>query len=298
MTFVAHVNDPADRVFLVAAGGQINTTSFFQIYLNWVTTEPDGQKTFHGTYTLPGTLPSVTSITWGVNAFDRQGHYVSGTATSGQSISLLQGACPHSEAATAAPLEIIPSATPNNVIANTQAYPSPVYYGESCPSLSTIAFRAALLLPSGTTPDHIQAFAHVGVSGTGGSPSGNLLIPLLSNGTLDTASGGQVFLGSLSLDHSYNDANNQFDLASLGGNSGTLHWYVTVSSTDASGQSTELARSPDQTTNLAPCPTYAKPTSKPLQSAQPPSGKSCSLSQPVCSLKGLKFDQATCSCVP
>jgi len=95
--------------------------------------------------------------------------------------------------------------------------------------------------------------------------------------------------------HSYNDANNQFDLASLGGSSGALHWYVTVSSSDSSGQGVELARSPDQTINLAPCPTYAKPTSKPQL---PSSGNSCNLSQPACSLKGLKFDPSTCSCVP
>jgi hypothetical protein len=187
------------------------------------------------------------------------------------------------------------TATPNDLIANVQAYPSPIYYGQTCPTLSTIAFRTALKLPNGTTPDQIQAFAHVGVSGTGGSSAGNLLIPLLPNGTFDTASGGQVFLGSLSLDHSYHDTNNQFDPASLGGNSGTLNWYVTVSRSDSSGQSVELARSPDQTTNLAPCPTYAKPTSKP---PLPSSGNSCNLSQPACSLKGLKFDPSTCSCVP
>ena len=295
ITFVAHVNDPADQVVWVIAGGSINGTNSYNIYLNWVTTDPNGQKTFHGTYTIPAGIPTITSISWGVGAYNREGHYVTQNGTAPQYITILQGACPHSEAATAAPLEIIPSATPNNVIANTQAYPSPTYYGNTCPTLSNIAFRAALLVPSGTKPDQIQAFAHVSVNGSGGSAPGNLLIPLMSNGTMDAASGGQIFLGTLSLDHSYHDANNQFDLTSLGGNSGTLDWYVTVSGSDSSGQNVELARSSVQTTKLAPCPTYAKPT---VKSPLPSSGNSCNLSQPACSLKGLKFDQASCSCVP
>jgi hypothetical protein len=59
---------------------------------------------------------------------------------------------------------------------------------------------------------------------------------------LDSTSGGQVFIGTLALTHSYNDANNQFDLGSLGTSSGAILWYATVSGNNSSGQNTELVR--------------------------------------------------------
>lgn len=158
----------------------------------------------------------------------------------------------------AQPIVVAPTITPtpNRMIASVQAYPSQVYYGSTCPStLSTLIFRAALTLPDGTMPGQFQVNAHVGVRvGSSGTTSGSLLVPLLSNGTWDTASGGQVFIGTISLTHSYNDANNQLDLASLGTSSGAILWYVTVSGTNSSGQNTELARSPNQVVNLASCP--------------------------------------------
>jgi hypothetical protein len=158
----------------------------------------------------------------------------------------------------AQPLTIAPTITPtpNPMIANTQAYPSQIYYGPACPaSLSTLTFRAALMLPNGTTSDQWLVNTHISVRvGSSGASSGSLLLPLLSNGTWDTASGGQVFIGALSLTHSYNDANNQLDIASLGTSSGAILWYVTISENNASGQNTELERSSNQVVSLAPCP--------------------------------------------
>ena len=158
----------------------------------------------------------------------------------------------------AQPIVVAPTITPtpNRMIASVQAYPAQVYYGPTCPaSLSTITFRAALILPGGTTPDQFQVNAHVGMRvGSSGTTIGSLLVPLLSNGTWDAASGGQVFIGTLSLTHSYNDANNQFDLGSLGTSSGAVLWYATVSGNNSSGQNTELVSSPNQVISLSPCP--------------------------------------------
>ena len=159
----------------------------------------------------------------------------------------------------AQPLSVAPTitATPNRMIANVQAYPSEVYYGPTCPaSLSTVTFRAAIILPGGTTPDQFQVNAHVGVRlGSNGTNSGSLLVPLLSNGTWDSTSGGAVYIGTLALTHSYNDANNQFDLGSLGTSSGAILWFATVSEINPGGENTELVRSTNQVLSLFPCPT-------------------------------------------
>ena len=309
ITFQASANDLGSHIALVTAIYDVSVPGVGGGTESIVLNESSGltppTRTFSGTTpNLEGILanlqdasgnPISGDLVWTINAYGRDGALLASDGS--HTIPAAPALCSGSPTVMPHVIQPFPTdtATPNDLIANVQAYPSPIYYGQTCPTLSTIAFRTALKLPNGTTPDQIQAFAHVGVSGTGGSSAGNLLIPLLPNGTFDTASGGQVFLGSLSLDHSYHDTNNQFDPASLGGNSGTLNWYVTVSRSDSSGQSVELARSPDQTTNLAPCPTYAKPTSKP---PLPSSGNSCNLSQPACSLKGLKFDPSTCSCVP
>ncbi len=178
-----------------------------------------------------------------------------GTAPSNFCQDYAQSGNPLTIVSTITPVPTI-TPTPNSMIANVQAYPSQVYYGSTCPaSLSTITFRAALILPSGTTSDWWHVNAHVGVRvGSSGASSGSLLVPLLSNGTWDSTSGGQVFIGTLALTHSYNDANNQFDLASLGTSSGAILWYATVSGNGAPGQNTELERSPNQVISLAPCP--------------------------------------------
>ena len=308
ITFQASANDLGSRIALVTAIYQVSVpegTSTESIVLNVSSGLTPPTRTFTGTtLDLDGILGNLQDasgnaisgdLVWTINAYGRDGALLASDGP--HTIPAAPALCNGSPTLVPHVIQPFPTDTPalNDLIANVQAYPSPIYYGQTCPTLSTIAFRTALKLPNGTAANQIQAFAHVGVSSTGGSPAGNLLIPLLPNGTFDTASGGQVFLGSISLTHSYNDANNQFDLASLGGSSGALHWYVTVSSNDSSGQGVELARSPDQTINLAPCPTYAKPTSKPQL---PSSGNSCNLSQPACSLKGLKFDPSTCSCVP
>ncbi len=146
--------------------------------------------------------------------------------------------------------------TPIPVIDSVQAYPNPIYYGQTCPSISTVTFRAALTLPNGITPDLVDAQAHVRVIvGPSETNSGSLTVPLQSNGTWDSSSGGQVFLGTVALTHTYNDALNHFDPASLGGNSGALLWYVDASSHDPSYQTqTLLDTSPNQVLSLAPCP--------------------------------------------
>jgi hypothetical protein len=309
ITFQASANDLGSRIALVTAIYDVSVPGVGggteSIVLNQSSGLTPPTRTFSGTTpNIEGILANLQDasgnaisgdLVWTIHAYGRDGALLASDGP--HTIPAAPAICTGSPTVMPHVIQPFPTDTPapNDLIANVQAYPSPIYYGQTCPTLSTIAFRTALKLPNGTAANQIQTFAHVGVSGTGGSPAGNLLIPLLPNGTFDTASGGQVFLGSLSLDHSYHDANNQFDPAVLGGNSGILNWYVTVSSNNSSGQSVELARSPDQTTNLAPCPTYAKPTSKP---PLPSSGNSCNLSQPACSLKGLKFDPSSCSCVP
>ncbi len=146
--------------------------------------------------------------------------------------------------------------TPIPVIDSAQAYPNPIYYGETCPSISTVTFRAALTLPSDTTPDLVEVQAHVRVIiGASETNSGSLLVPLTSNGTWDTSTGGQVFAGTIALTHSYNDAANHFDPASLGGGLGALLWYVDVSRHDPTySTATFLDRSASQVLSLAPCP--------------------------------------------
>ena len=199
-----------------------------------------------------------------IHAYAR-GVYTNGTMTDWyrtQEVCVLVGSSSgvscDSNSRQAQPIVVAPTITPtpNRMIASVQAYPAQVYYGPTCPAtLSTVTFRAALTLPSGTTPDQFQVNAHIGIRvGSSGATSGNLLVPLLSNGTWDSTSGGQVYVGTLALTHSYNDANNQFDLGSLGTSSGAILWFVTVSANDSSGENTELVRSPNQVVSLSPCP--------------------------------------------
>ncbi len=165
------------------------------------------------------------------------------------------------------PVEVAPTAThtpfpptPVPVIDSVQAFPNPIYYGATCPNLSTVTFRAALTMPAGITADMVQVQAHVNAEiGSVQSNSGSLLVPLLATQTWDTATGGQVFSGTLDLSHSYNDASNHLDLGSLGGNSGALLWYADASSHDAAGMNaTFLGRSGNQVIDLAPCPTASQ----------------------------------------
>ncbi len=285
ITINATFHDPADQVFLADAYVAVNGFGG-NYYLNWYGSEPDGTKLFHGTYTPDNGNPTINSIIWNVGGLDRTGHGVGYDPV--HNLTINHGTCSHEQSATNAPLQIVPSATPGTLIANVQAYPSPIYYGNTCPSVSNLSFRTALLLPNGTDASQLQVLAHINVDDSNGSPAGSLSVPLMSNGTFDTASGGLVFLGSLDLSHAYNDANNQFDPASLGGANGSLHWYITVAN-----QNTELGRSSEQILNLAPCPTYSKPTS------QPSSGSNtCNLSAGYCQNLGKKLDTATCSCVP
>ena len=144
---------------------------------------------------------------------------------------------------------------PPNPIDSVQAYPNPIYYGDTCPSLTVVTFRAALILPAGTTPDLVTVAAHVSVViGPSETNEGNLLVPMIPNGTWDTATGGQVFLGTLDLSHRYNDPLNHFDPASLGGSPGALLWYADVARHDPSSTGTIIGRSLNQVLDLSPCP--------------------------------------------
>jgi hypothetical protein len=206
--------------------------------------------------------------------------------------------------ATATQAPIPPTAIP--VIDNVSAFPAPIYYGDTCPALSTVTFRAALTLPNGTTADLIDAKAHVTVRvGTSGSNSGSLVVPLQSTQTWDTASGGLIFSGTLALTHSYNDANNQFDPASLGGNTGALLWYVDVSSHDPSLQNAlYLGRSPNQVIDLSPCPQASQNrphnpgggTGPGSGGTGPASGCSQYGNQTSCDLAGCSWDPQASSC--
>ncbi len=153
------------------------------------------------------------------------------------------------------------AATPVPVIRSISALPSAVYYGSTCPSLSTVTFRADLSLPAGMPPDLIEARAHVSVVvGSGQSISGSFLVPLHPTGTSDTADGAAVYTGSLALTHAYNDAADQFDPASLAGGVGALLWYVDATSHDAAGQNAfSMGSTMEQVIDLSPCPVGAQP---------------------------------------
>ena len=156
---------------------------------------------------------------------------------------------------------IPPTVTPTpvpipNPIDSVQAYPNPIYYGDTCPSLTTVTFRTALTLPAGITSDLATVQAHVSVViGPSETNEGNLLVALLPNGTWDTVTGGQVFLGTLDLSHRYSDSLNHFDPAALGGSPGALLWYLDVSRHDPSfSTETIIGRSANQVLDLSPCP--------------------------------------------
>ena len=202
-------------------------------------------------------------------------------------------------APTSTPTPFPPTAVP--VIDSASAYPSPIYYGNTCPSVSTVTFRAALTLPAGTTPDLMDVQAHVGVViGSLQSISGSLLVPLLPTGTWDTATGGQIFSGTLALTHAYNDANNHFDPARLGGSSGALLWYADASSHDASLQNAVyLGRSANQVINLAPCPETSQQNG-PHNNQNPGSGPATGCeqysNQLSCNLAGCSWNPQGSAC--
>jgi len=194
--------------------------------------------------------------------------------------------------------------TPVPVIDSAQAFPNPIYYGETCPGVSTVTFRAALTMPAGITADMVQVQAHVNVEiGSVQSNSGSLLVPLLATQTWDTATGGQIFTGTLALTHSYNDPNNHLDLGSLGGNSGALLWYADAYSHDPSGMSAVyLGRSGNQVIDLSPCPTGSQ--NRPHNNgsgpgspgSQPGSGCEQYSNQLSCNLAGCSWNPQSSSC--
>ncbi len=196
---------------------------------------------------------------------------------------------------------ITPTNTPIPVIDSVQGYPSPIYYGATCPSVSTVTFRTALTLPDGVTPDLLTVEAHVNViMGSSATNSGHLLVTLLPTGTWDASTGGQIFAGTLSLGQSYNDANNQLNLASLNGDSGALQYYVDVSRHDPSYQSsTMLGRSLDQVISLSPCPTASIPqphSSNKGSSGAPATGCAQYTNEVSCNLGGCTWNTHTASC--
>ncbi len=186
--------------------------------------------------------------------------------------------------------------TPSVIIDSLSAYPSPIYYGQTCPSLSTLTFRAAITLPAGTTADQFQVAAHVGVViGSTANRSGALLVPMPSTGTWDSSSGGQVYSGTLNLTHSYSDPNNQLDLAALGGNSGAILWSLTVNGDNGSGQNTELVHSLNQVVSLSPCPT-AGHTPPHGSGSGSPSGCAQYTNETSCNLGGCAWNPQNSTC--
>ncbi len=184
-----------------------------------------------------------------------------------------------------------------------QAYPNPIYYGDTCPSLSTVTFRAALPIPSGTTPDQFTVQAHVRVViGSASTDSGSFVVNLHPTGTWDTATGGQVFLGALDLSHRYSDANNHFDPASLSETNGALLWYVDASRVDPSSSLFyNLGRSANQVLNLAPCPVSGgNPPSNPPPHNGGGTQSGCEqyTNQTSCNLAGCSWSGATCTVAP
>lgn len=295
VTIQSTLNDLGDRAEFVfvdydAGGGGSGT-----LVLNPLSISPSLVRSFSGTITAVdemlrltavghGTSP--TAFTWTARAYDRTGAVL---ATNGPN-TIPVAPCNTSPTPMSRVIQPFPSATSSAkaFIANAQSYPNPIYYGDTCPNLASLSFRAALNIPPGTDPKLLQVLAHINLNGSDGSNAGNLLVPLLPNGTWDAASGGQIFLGSVSLTHSYNDANNQFNPASLGGNNGTLHWYIT-----ASLQNSNLGQSAEQTINLAPCPKYAKPTSPPGSSGNVCSGYT---NPSACTSNGCSWNKLTNTC--
>ncbi len=184
--------------------------------------------------------------------------------------------------------------TPTPIVAvdSVQAYPNPIYYGDSCPSLSSLTFRAVLTLPASIQASSVQVIAHVGVViGSTGNRSGSLQVTLLPDGTWDASTGGQVFTGTLNLSHSYSDPNNQLDLASLAGASGALLWNVTVTGSDG----TNLGHSSNQVVSLSPCPAPGhNPPHNPGGSN--PNGCSQYTNQTSCNLAGCSWNPQNSSC--
>jgi hypothetical protein len=190
-----------------------------------------------------------------------------------------------------------PTAIP--VIQGVSAFPSPIYYGDTCPSLSSVTFRAVLGLPAGTTPDQVDVQAHASVGiGSVQSNSGSFLVPLQNTGTWDTATGGAVYSGTLALTHAYNDANNQFDPAALAGGSGALLWYADASS-HAGSLALYLGRSANQVISLAPCPTGGQPRHQDNPGGSD-SGSGCGqyTNQLSCNLAGCSWLGTSCVVTP
>ncbi len=185
-----------------------------------------------------------------------------------------------------------PTPTPIATLNNVQAYSNPVFYGDTCPGLTYINFRAVLTLPASIQASSIQVTAHVSVViGPSSNRSGSLNIPMPPNGTWDAITGGQIFIGTLDLSHSYHDPNNQLDLASLEGASGALLWNVTVTGSDG----TDLGHSSNQVIDLLPCPVPGhNPSQNPGGSS--PSGCGQYTNQTSCNLAGCSWNPQNSSC--
>ena len=106
--------------------------------------------------------------------------------------------------ATPTPTRVPPTPTPVPVILEAEAFPNPLYYGETCPSLSSVTLRAALAVPEGMTAQQLDVKAHVSVMvGTSSGNVGGLVVPLEATQTWDVSTGGQEFEGTLDLSHAY-----------------------------------------------------------------------------------------------
>ncbi len=303
ITFTANVQDISDRAAFVIVNYALSTPSGTvgdqgPLILNQTSGSlPD--RTFTGTTadltpllqgdsvdssgnSIPGT------ITWTASAYDNSGALLATvgpyTISANPCVPL---AVPPSHVIQPVPTE---TTAPGITINKAQAYPSPIYYGDACPNLAALTFSAALTFPQGANLKQVQVFAHANINSSAGGDIGNLLIPLLPNGTWDASTGGQNFTGTVALTHAYQDSNNHFDPGSLGGDTGSLHWYVVVS-----GRNSELNQSAEQIISLAPCPKYAKPTSPPSSGS---SGNVCSgyTNPSACTTNGCSWDKLTSTC--
>lgn len=190
--------------------------------------------------------------------------------------------------------------TPVPVLRNAEAQPSPIYYGDSCPDVSTITFRAVAVLPAGVTANQVTVQAHAQVLiGSTQTQRGDFVVNLVPAGAQDATTGGEIFTGTLALTHPYNDANNHFDPGSLGGGYGALLWYVDASRHDSSGLAVYLGRTANQVMDLAPC---AQQNRRPHNNPGGGGGTGCEqyTNQTSCNLAGCSWNPqaSTCSVNP
>jgi hypothetical protein len=194
-----------------------------------------------------------------------------------------------------------PTPTPVPVILELDSYPDPVYYGDTCPALSSVALRAALAVPQGVAADQLDVKAHVSVRvGSTSGEAGSMVVQLQPTQSWDASTGGQLFEGSLDFSRSFNDATGQFSPAALAGASGAVLWHVEVSRGAAL-----LETSHNEVIDLAPCPTQGQTGGRhtggsgSAGGSNSPGGSGCGqyTNQVSCNLAGCSWIPQSSSCV-